>query len=157
MTSEDRLAVLEGMMTDVRTDLQEIRDSMRNIIRAAHEAGEDTQQVALRVDNLEFEWLNWNDGWHNEVTSPEQQHVEENQNMVLLTPAGTAQASGNVHADQLGLDSDLLQQWWDASTPQRTDHQISGPIQGYHICWHLEEAEYSSVLEGLRCAARPQA
>ena len=127
MTSEDRLAVLEGMMMDVRADLQAIRDDMRNILRAAKEVSEDSQQVALRIVNLEFEWLNWNDGWHNEVTSPEQQHVEENQDMVLLTPAGTAQASGNVHADLLGLDSDPLLQWWDAAAPQR-DHQSSGPL-----------------------------
>ena len=48
---------------------------MRNILRAANEVGEDAQQATMRVDNLEFEWLNWNDGWHNDVTSPEQQHV----------------------------------------------------------------------------------
>ena len=45
--------------------------------------------------------------------------------MVLLTPAGSAQAFGNVHTDLLGLDLDALQQWWDASTPQRADYQSS--------------------------------
>ena len=69
MTSEDRLAILESMMTDVRTDLQEIRDSMRNVPRAANEGGEDAQQATLRIDTLEFEWQHWNDGWHNEATS----------------------------------------------------------------------------------------
>ena len=48
--------------------------------------------------------------------------------MVLLTPAGTAQASGNVHADLRGLDSDPLLQWWDAAAPQGTNHQSSGPL-----------------------------
>ena len=67
MTSEDRLAVLEGMMMDVRTDLQAIRDDMRNILRAANEAGEESQRVALRMDNLEFEWLIWNDRQHHEA------------------------------------------------------------------------------------------
>ena len=47
--------------------------------------------------------------------------------MVLLTPAGNAHSSGDVHADLLGLDSNVLQQWWDASTPQRADYQISKP------------------------------
>ena len=47
--------------------------------------------------------------------------------MVLLTPAGNAHASGDVHADLLGLDSDALQQWWDASTPQGADYQIPEP------------------------------
>ena len=61
MTSEDRLEVLEGTMMDVRTELQAIRNDMRNILRAATEASEDSQQVALRMGNLEFEWLNWND------------------------------------------------------------------------------------------------
>ena len=105
---------------DVRAELQAIRDDMRNILRAAKEASEDSQQVALRVDNLEFEWLNWNDGWHNEAASPVEQHVNENQDMVLHLQefAGTAQASGNVHADLLGLDSDPLLQWWDAAAPQ---------------------------------------
>ena len=46
--------------------------------------------------------------------------------MVLLTPAGTAQASGNVHADLLGLDSDPLLQWRDAAAPQGTNHLSSG-------------------------------
>ena len=115
-------------MMDVRAELQAIRDDMRNILRAATEASEDSHQVALRMDNLEFEWLIWNDGLHNEATSPEQQHVEEDQHMVLLTPAGTAQASGNVHADLLGLDSDPLLQWWDAAAPQGTNHLSSGPL-----------------------------
>ena len=128
---------------DVRAELQAIRDDMRNILRAAKEASEDSQQATLRIDSLEFEWLNWNDGWHFEATSPEEQHVEENHVMVLLTPAGTAQASGNVHADLLGLDSDALQQWWDATTPQRVDYQIPEPTP--------------TVLKGLRCAAHPQA
>ena len=35
MTSEDRLAVLAGTMMDVRTELQAMRDDMRNIFRAA--------------------------------------------------------------------------------------------------------------------------
>ena len=56
MTSEDRLAILESMMTDVRSDIQEIRDSMRNVLRAANEASEDAQQANLRVDDLEYEW-----------------------------------------------------------------------------------------------------
>ena len=110
MTSEDRLAVLESMMTDVRADLQEIRDSMRNVLRAANEAGEDAQQATLRVDDLEYEWRQWNNGWHNEATPPEPLYVEENQDMVLLTPAGNAHASGDVDADLLGLDSEALQQ-----------------------------------------------
>ena len=115
------------MMTDVRTDLQEIRDSMRNVLRAANEVGEDAQQATLRVDDLEYEWRQWNNGWHNEATPPEPLYVEENQDMVLLTPAGNAHASGDVHADLLGLDSDALQQWCDASTPQRADYQIPEP------------------------------
>ena len=44
-------------MMDVRADLEAIRDDMRNIPRAANEAGEESQRVALRMDNLEFEWL----------------------------------------------------------------------------------------------------
>ena len=44
--------------------------------------------------------------------------------MVLLTPAGNTHSFGNVHADLLGLDSDALKQWWDATTPQRVDYQI---------------------------------
>ena len=46
----------------------------------------------------------------------------------LQGSAGTAQASGNVHADLLGLDSDPLLQWWDAAAPQGTNHQSSGPL-----------------------------
>ena len=57
MTLEDRLAVLEGMMMDVRSDLQAIRNDMHNILRAANVASEESQRVALRMDNLEFEWL----------------------------------------------------------------------------------------------------
>ena len=75
MTSEDRLAILESMMTDVRADLQDIRDSMRNVLRAANEVGEDAQQATLRVDDLEYEWRQWNNEWHNEATPPEPQHV----------------------------------------------------------------------------------
>ena len=51
-------------MVDVRDDLQAIRNEMQNILRAAKEASEESQQVALRVDNLEFEWLNWNENQH---------------------------------------------------------------------------------------------
>ena len=101
---------------------------MRNVFRAANEAGEDAQQATLRVDDLEYEWRQWSNRWHNEATPPEPVYVNENQDMLLLTPAGNAHASGDVHADLLGLDSDALQQWWDASTPQRTDYQSSEPI-----------------------------
>ena len=79
MTIEDRLAALEGMMVDVRDDLQAIRNEMQNILRAAKEASEESQQVALRVDNLEFEWLNWNENQHLGAASPEQQYAEESE------------------------------------------------------------------------------
>ena len=72
MTIEDRLAALEGMMVDVRDDLQAIRNEMQNILRAAKEASEESQQVTLRVDNLEFEWLNWNENQHLGAASSEQ-------------------------------------------------------------------------------------
>ena len=62
-------------MTDVRSDIQEIRDSMRNVFRAANEASEDAQQASLRVDDLEYEWRHWHDGWHNEATPPEPLYV----------------------------------------------------------------------------------
>ena len=75
MTIEDRLAALEGMMVDVRDDLQAIRNEMQNIFRAAKEASEESQQVALRVDNLEFEWLNWNENQHLGAASFEQQYA----------------------------------------------------------------------------------
>ena len=89
MTLEDRLAVLEGMMMDVRSDLQAMRNDMRNILRAANAAGEESQRVALPMDNLEFEWLVWNEGRQLDATSPEQQHAEENRHMVAPTLAGT--------------------------------------------------------------------
>ena len=82
MTPEDRLAALEGMTVDVRSDLQAIRNDMHNILRAANVASEESQRVALRMDNLEFEWLVWNEGQHLDATSPEQQHAEENRHMV---------------------------------------------------------------------------
>ena len=59
------------MMTDVRSDIQEIRDSMRNVLRATNEVGEEAQQASLRVNDLENEWRQWDDGWHNEATPPE--------------------------------------------------------------------------------------
>ena len=56
LTSEDRLAILESRMMDVQSDIQEIRDSIRNVFRAADKASEDAQQTSLRVDDLENEW-----------------------------------------------------------------------------------------------------
>ena len=56
LTSEDRLAILESRMMDVQSDIQEIRNSIRNVFRATDKASEDAQQARLRVDDLENEW-----------------------------------------------------------------------------------------------------
>ena len=69
LTSEDRLAIMESMMKDVQSDIQEIRDSIRNVFRATDKISEDAQQASLRVDNLESEWRQWDDGWHNGYTT----------------------------------------------------------------------------------------
>ena len=44
-------------------------------MRPTKEAGEESLQVALRVDNLEFELLNWNDNKHLGAASSEQQYA----------------------------------------------------------------------------------
>ena len=80
-------------MLDVRSDLQAMRNDMRNILRAANVASEESQRVALRMDNLEFEWLVWNEGQQLDATSPEQQHAEENRHMVAPTLASTLEHS----------------------------------------------------------------
>ena len=72
-------------MMDVRSGLQAIRSDMHNILRAANAASEESQQVALRMDNLDFEWLVWNEGQHLDATPPEQQHAQENLHLVALT------------------------------------------------------------------------
>ena len=69
------MVVLEGMMMDVRCELQAIRNDMHNVLRAANMASEESQRVALRIDNLEFEWLVWIDGQHQGASSPEQQYA----------------------------------------------------------------------------------
>ena len=79
------MIVFEGMMMDVRRELQAIRNDMHNVFRAANMASEESQRVALRMDNLEFEWLVWNEGQHLDATSPEQQHAEENRHVVAQT------------------------------------------------------------------------
>ena len=121
------MAILESMMKDVQCDIQEIRDSIRTVFRAADKVSEDAQKTGLRVDDLESEWRQWDDGWHNEATPPEPLYVEGNRNMVLLTPAGNTHSSGNVHADLLGLGSDSLHKWWDATTPQRAEFEMPDP------------------------------
>ena len=104
------MVLLEGMMMDVRRELQAIRNDMHNVLRAANMASEESQRVALRMDNLEFEWLVWIDGQHQGAPSPEHQHAEENRQMFAPTAAGTLRAIEDVHTDLLGLDSDPLQQ-----------------------------------------------
>ena len=69
------MIVLEGMMMDVRRELQAICNDMRAVFRAANMASEESQRVALRMDNLEFEWLVWIDGQHQGAPSPEQQYA----------------------------------------------------------------------------------
>ena len=121
-------------MMDVRSGLQAIRSDMHNILRAANAASEESQQVALRMDNLDFEWLVWNEGQHLDASSPEQQHAQENRHMVAPTPAGTHRAFEDIHTDLLGLDSDLLQQWWDAAAPQGATYLSSGFYRlGYQL------------------------
>ena len=71
------MVVLEGMMMDVRRELQAIRNDMHNVIGAANMASEESQRVALRMDNLEFELLVWIDGQHQGAPSPEQQYARE--------------------------------------------------------------------------------
>ena len=105
------MIVLEGMMMDVRRELQAIRNDMHNVLRAANMASEESQRVALRMDNLEFKWLVWIDGQHQVASSPEQQYAEENRQTFAPTPAGTPRANEDVHTDVLGLDSDPLRQW----------------------------------------------
>ena len=41
-----------------------LKDDVQNDLKAAHMASEDTQKVMLRMDNLEYEWLLWNDAHH---------------------------------------------------------------------------------------------
>lgn len=155
MTPEDRLAVLEGMMMDVGSDLQAMRNDMRNILRDANAAGEESQRVALRMDNLEFEWLVWNEGQQLDATSPEQQHAEENQHLVTPTPASTPRAFEDVHTDLLGLDSDLLQQWWDAAAPHGATYLSSEPLpMGLPVSFAPEggEEQFSAERNALRSA-----
>ena len=61
------MTALEGMMMDVRRELQAVRNDLHNVFRAANMASEESQRVALRMDNLEFEWLVWIDNQHQEV------------------------------------------------------------------------------------------
>ena len=77
-------------------------------------ASAESQHVALRADNVEFEWLSWNEDQHLGAASSEQQHAEENRHMIVQTLAGTHRAFRDVHTDLLGLDSEPVQQWWDA-------------------------------------------
>ena len=71
------MPALENMMIDIKRELQTIREDMRNVLRAANMASEESQKVAMRMDNLEYEWLLWNDGQHNGIADPEQQRAEE--------------------------------------------------------------------------------
>ena len=71
-------------MMDVRSGLQAIRNDMHNILTAANVASEESQRVALHMDNLEFEWLVWNEGQQLDATSPEQEHAEEHRHVVHL-------------------------------------------------------------------------
>eukprot|EP00959_Pyramimonas_sp_CCMP1952_P248191 5187886-Pyramimonas_sp.AAC.1 len=50
---------------------------MGHVLRAANVATEESQKIALRMGNLEYEWLLWNDGQHNGAADPEQQGEEE--------------------------------------------------------------------------------
>ena len=56
------MTALEGMMMDVRRELQAVRNGMHNVFMAANIASEESQQVALRMDNMEYKWHLWNDG-----------------------------------------------------------------------------------------------
>ena len=69
----------------------------------------------------------WDDGWHNDATPPEPLYVEGKRNIVLLTPASITQSSGHAHADLLGLESDPLHKWWDATTSQRIYDEMPDP------------------------------
>ena len=62
LTTEDRLAILESMMKDVRCDIHEIRNNIRTVFRAADKGSEDAHTIDLRVDDLESEWRQWDDG-----------------------------------------------------------------------------------------------
>ena len=72
------MIVLEGMMMDVRRELQAIRNDMHNVLRAADMASEESQRVALRMSNLEIEWLLWIDYQHQGAATPQQQLAEGN-------------------------------------------------------------------------------
>ena len=71
------MPALENLMLDIKREQQTVREDMRNVLRVANMAYEESQKVALRMDNLEYEWLLWNDGQHNGAADPEQQGAEE--------------------------------------------------------------------------------
>ena len=63
---------------ELQQEVQLLREDLQNVSRIAQMASEDAQKVMLRTDNLEYEWLVWNDSYHSgdPVTEVEPQQSE---------------------------------------------------------------------------------
>ena len=49
-------------MLEMQLEVQIMRDEIANLAKVAGMATEEAQRAALRVDNLEYEWLLWSEG-----------------------------------------------------------------------------------------------
>ena len=58
---EERLASLESTLLEVQLELQVVRGDLQNVLGVARMSSEESQKAMLRMDNLEYDWLVWND------------------------------------------------------------------------------------------------
>ena len=133
--TSNRWDAMEHRMLGMEREMRSIRADLQNVLQAANMASEDAQKAALRMDNLEYEWLLWNDGHDYDASDQEQQCAEEgglpppprqSPQEFELTPAATPRAAeGGVNTDLLGLELDPARQWWDAAPTQLVQDRSS--------------------------------
>jgi len=131
LSAEERIKTLEDQLAAVTQELLTTRREMENLLGAVQMASEESQNVAMRMDHIEHEWLLWNECQPADAADqaqplvaaegamvPSQQPPEEHR----LTPV---RAPRDDLLDLFGDEGpDSLQQWWDA-----TPLQPSQPIQ----------------------------
>ena len=133
--TSNRWDAMEHRMLGMEREMRSIRADLQNVLQAANMASEDAQKAALRMDNLEYEWLLWNDGHDYDASDQEQQCAEEGglpppprqspQEFELIPAATPRAAEGGVNTDLLGLELDPARQWWDAAPTQLVQDRSS--------------------------------
>ena len=127
---DTRVQDLELQVHDLESEVARLREEVANLAKVASMASEEAQQAALRMDQMEHEWLLWGGaGSEGEpVPAPHQPGPLEglqSLQVVPLTPAATTPHNfsprtleAHLRPPLLQLEDDPLGRWYsDSGTP----------------------------------------